>query len=152
MFNSFRTATLITATMLTLLAGAPDASAQVNADSSLAGVYAVRRVVTSSTCAEVVVGDVATTVWMVQWARRVGYTMDALGPTQFTQFRGNAQGNTLTLTGTGRGSSTMTLTLTRDPDGSISGTETVSTVGNNAAGGTSVCSVVRQVFATRMTP
>jgi len=114
-------------------------------DTDFAGVYAVRRVVTSSTCANSAVGDVSSSSWMVEWTAAAGFTMNALGATSFRTFSGTMSGETLTLTSQGEGSAagnTMTVTLERGRRGAVSGTETVAVVS-----GGSGCSVVRSVAA-----
>lgn len=110
---------------------------------SIAGVYAARRVVASTTCATSSPGDVRSTVWVIQWSRAAGYEINAIGGTSFATFTGRAEGGTITLTaqsGGGAATDTMTLTLTRGADGSLSGTETIVVAAQR-------CSVVRQVSA-----
>jgi hypothetical protein len=122
------------------------AVAVAQTDAEIADVYAVRRVVTSSTCADTPVGGVMSTVYLVSALAsesRDGLSVVVVGTRLFRELRGTANHGTVALAGSDGEDGTISIVLTRGAEGTLTGTEEVSLV---RASGT--CRIVRSVIAT----
>jgi len=109
----------------------------------IAGVYAVRRVVTSSTCEGTLVGAVRANVFMISSPGPGEIAVVVSGDRRFRELRGTMTEGTLRLAGSDGEDGTIAVSLTAGTDGVLAGSETVSRVERNGP-----CEIMRAVTAT----
>jgi len=125
-------------------------SRQAASAANPAGVYAITRTVTSSTCPGIAVGEVSANVYVVSTSdassareRQFTLAVAVLGTTNYPELTGASDGRQINLTGEA-GQTRLTAEL-QLAGGRVTGTETVNAVVERRA-----CSVVRSVAGRRL--
>lgn len=116
---------------------------------SVAGVYAVRRTTQTSSCSEAVVGDVLSTVWVLDaLGNPRAVRMAVYGSTVFTRFSSSIHANTLELVASSDHDQSTTMTVVLSPANvrQLQGSETIAM--RRADG--SRCLISRAVNAARL--
>jgi hypothetical protein len=134
--------TMLVLGCLTLATNAATAQSQED----VAGVYAVRRVVTSSTCSGISPGVVLANLFMISSTASHELSVVVAGTRRFPELRGTMGSGTLRLAGSDGEDGTIAMSLTLGANGVLAGTETVSRVERTGA-----CTTVRSVTATPLT-